>query len=303
MCQSDSDISITRDWIDDQMFERTKWAYRWFQCVSSLVARTLCRQPIQSKSNNNTDTTDGHSFSMEIIKWVFLLILIRSKMIYRWPKPWAMSFSNKVAHLPSRSTQTRRPMKVYWIMSATLHWCNGPSLSSTIWRAPFSKPWVRFSYVFILWFFLFLRVTQSDSHEHTELMSSWSGWSKKCVNWKWLSVGNDNPIECCTERLTDPSPRHRHPACMPLKVDVAAENYTVLPSCLNYVRSALGVNPDCKFGPAQQVSGIGIQSAAVVVWMLGANCGKNEWMYWICMRIRKSPHLESEYEIFDVRCS
>lgn len=43
---------------------------------------------------------------------------------------------------------------------------------------------------------------------------------------------------------------------MPLKVDVADEDYTTLPSCLNYVRSALGVNPDCKFGPAQQVSSI-----------------------------------------------
>lgn len=37
-------------------------------------------------------------------------------------------------------------------------------------------------------------------------------------------------------------------------VDVSADDYNRLPSCLNYVRSALNVNANCSFGPAQQVN-------------------------------------------------
>lgn len=37
-------------------------------------------------------------------------------------------------------------------------------------------------------------------------------------------------------------------------VQVSSEDYNRLPSCLNYVRSAIDVNPGCKFGPSQQVN-------------------------------------------------
>lgn len=67
-------------------------------------------------------------------------------------------------------------------------------------------------------------------------------------------AGNGNPIECCEDDSTNAPPRYRHPACAPLKIDVKEEDYNRLPSCLNYVRSALNVNPNCTFGPAQQVS-------------------------------------------------
>lgn len=69
-------------------------------------------------------------------------------------------------------------------------------------------------------------------------------------------AGNGNPIECCEDDSTNAPPRYRHPACAPLKIDVKEEDYTRLPSCLNYVRSALNVNPNCTFGPAQQVSSV-----------------------------------------------
>lgn len=48
--------------------------------------------------------------------------------------------------------------------------------------------------------------------------------------------------------------RCRHPACAPLMISISDEDYNRLPSCLNYVRSALDVNPGCKFGRAQQVN-------------------------------------------------
>lgn len=48
--------------------------------------------------------------------------------------------------------------------------------------------------------------------------------------------------------------RCRHPACAPLMIPISDEDYNRLPSCLNYVRSALDVNPECKFGQAQQVN-------------------------------------------------
>lgn len=73
--------------------------------------------------------------------------------------------------------------------------------------------------------------------------------SKICI----CIPGNGYPIECCTEDATNPAPRWRHPACAPLNVEVATEDYNRLPSCLNYVRSALGVEKDCKLGPAEQV--------------------------------------------------
>lgn len=68
-----------------------------------------------------------------------------------------------------------------------------------------------------------------------------------------LNEGNGNPIECCSDDATNPPPRYRHPACAPLLINVSEEDYNRLPSCLNYVRSALNVNPNCTFGPAQQV--------------------------------------------------
>lgn len=70
----------------------------------------------------------------------------------------------------------------------------------------------------------------------------------------FFASDSGNPIECCAEDATNAPPRYRHPACAPLKIDVNEEDYNRLPSCLNYVRSALNVNSNCKFGPAQQVS-------------------------------------------------
>ncbi|XP_031620899.1 peroxidase [Contarinia nasturtii] len=67
-------------------------------------------------------------------------------------------------------------------------------------------------------------------------------------------MSNGNPIECCQDDATNAPPRYRHPACSPLMVDVSGEDYNRLPSCLNYVRSALNVNEDCSFGPAQQIN-------------------------------------------------
>lgn len=61
--------------------------------------------------------------------------------------------------------------------------------------------------------------------------------------------GNNKPIECCSEDLSGAPPRYIHPACSPLKIDNSISRV----NCLNYVRSALGINGDCKFGAANQV--------------------------------------------------
>lgn len=66
--------------------------------------------------------------------------------------------------------------------------------------------------------------------------------------------GNGNPIECCEQTGTNAPPRYRHPACAPLMIDTDGEEFNRSPSCLNYVRSALNVNENCSFGPAQQVN-------------------------------------------------
>lgn len=60
---------------------------------------------------------------------------------------------------------------------------------------------------------------------------------------------NGVPIECCDVSFRDAAPRYRHPACAPLMVESKGSHI----SCLNYVRSALGLSDACNFGPAQQV--------------------------------------------------
>jgi peroxidase len=66
---------------------------------------------------------------------------------------------------------------------------------------------------------------------------------------------NGEPIECCSDVNLPVSPRHLHPACYPLQVTDQDSFYGQLGvTCLNYVRSALAVDSDCKLGPAQQLS-------------------------------------------------
>jgi peroxidase len=65
---------------------------------------------------------------------------------------------------------------------------------------------------------------------------------------------NGEPIECCTDSNMPVQPRHKHSACSPLQVTDNDSFYGKLGvTCLNYVRSALSVNPDCKLGSAEQV--------------------------------------------------
>lgn len=66
----------------------------------------------------------------------------------------------------------------------------------------------------------------------------------------YIYIDNGRPIDCCSSDLSNAPPRFLHPACAPLKVQSNGI------ACLNYVRSALGVSTDCKFGPAEQVKNI-----------------------------------------------
>lgn len=66
-------------------------------------------------------------------------------------------------------------------------------------------------------------------------------------------IDNHLPIECCAKDFRSAQPRHRHPACAPLLVETTAGRRADI-RCLSYVRSALGVDKDCRFGPAKQVS-------------------------------------------------
>lgn len=64
------------------------------------------------------------------------------------------------------------------------------------------------------------------------------------------TMSNDCPIECCERDMSDAPPRYTHPSCSPLKV---TGNFGRYITCLSYVRSAIGVHPNCHFGPANQV--------------------------------------------------
>ncbi|XP_017017711.1 salivary peroxidase/catechol oxidase [Drosophila kikkawai] len=65
------------------------------------------------------------------------------------------------------------------------------------------------------------------------------------------SMSTGAPIECCSRDQNNLQPRHRHPACAPILYQPSGK-YDV-PSCLNYVRSALAV-ADCNFGGAEQLN-------------------------------------------------
>ncbi|XP_017112083.1 peroxidase [Drosophila elegans] len=65
------------------------------------------------------------------------------------------------------------------------------------------------------------------------------------------SMSNGAPIECCNRDQNNLQPRHHHPACAPI-IHQPSGKYDV-PSCLNYVRSALAV-ADCNFGGAEQLN-------------------------------------------------
>lgn len=63
------------------------------------------------------------------------------------------------------------------------------------------------------------------------------------------------PIECCDKESASLQPRYIHDSCYPLKVPSDDPNYKKFyVTCLNYVRSALAVNEQCKFGSINQVS-------------------------------------------------
>uniref|UniRef100_A0A6B2E8B5 Putative chorion peroxidase n=1 Tax=Phlebotomus kandelakii TaxID=1109342 RepID=A0A6B2E8B5_9DIPT len=69
------------------------------------------------------------------------------------------------------------------------------------------------------------------------------------------SMGNGKSIECCSTTFNQAAPRYRHPACAPLVVSDSDAFYKELfVKCLNYVRSALAVDPECKLGAPNQLN-------------------------------------------------
>ena len=66
---------------------------------------------------------------------------------------------------------------------------------------------------------------------------------------------NNSPIECCDQDSVHIQPRYLHPSCHPIFVPSNDPFYgPIRVTCLNYVRSALAINEQCKFGGAEQVN-------------------------------------------------
>jgi peroxidase len=69
------------------------------------------------------------------------------------------------------------------------------------------------------------------------------------------SMSDESAIECCDKESANLQPRYVHESCYPLKIPNDDQNYKKFyVTCLNYVRSALAVNEQCKFGSINQVS-------------------------------------------------
>lgn len=104
------------------------------------------------------------------------------------------------------------------------------------------------------------------------------------------SMGNGKPIECCSSTFNQAAPRYRHPACAPLIVPDSDVFYRDLfVKCLNYVRSALAVDPNCKLGAPNQVSAIFL-SFWRTDWSRSAPNHCTEWLVWGAKETYKTSH-------------
>ncbi|CRL05203.1 CLUMA_CG017992, isoform A [Clunio marinus] len=69
------------------------------------------------------------------------------------------------------------------------------------------------------------------------------------------SMSNGASIECCDQESVSIQPRYLHPSCLPLVIPSDDSHYRQLRvTCLNYVRSALAVNDQCRFGSINQLN-------------------------------------------------
>ncbi|XP_059610115.1 peroxidase [Phlebotomus argentipes] len=92
--------------------------------------------------------------------------------------------------------------------------------------------------------------------QRSVMLSQWSQFLEQdLVKTVPRSMGNGRPIECCSTTFSQAAPRYRHPACAPLAVpDSDAFYRRFFVKCLNYVRSALAVDPQCKLGAPNQLN-------------------------------------------------
>lgn len=71
----------------------------------------------------------------------------------------------------------------------------------------------------------------------------------------FVAVHVDASVMCCEKEGMSLAPRHQHPLCLPVDVNVTDPSYSRHRiTCLQYVRSAPGPPTDCKFAPIDQLN-------------------------------------------------
>ena len=65
------------------------------------------------------------------------------------------------------------------------------------------------------------------------------------------------PVRCCNDYERNLSPRDTYDLCMEIVIPNSDRFFdTHIRRCMNYVRSAPAMRPDCTFGPREQVTSI-----------------------------------------------
>lgn len=78
------------------------------------------------------------------------------------------------------------------------------------------------------------------------------------INFYSYYVGDGQPVSCCAENgVASMPPAFTHYACMPIMLEPDDEFYRHFhQGCINFVRSKLSPNQQCRLGYGRQVSDI-----------------------------------------------
>lgn len=107
---------------------------------------------------------------------------------------------------------------------------------------------------------LFMQFGQWITHDVTQSASITNGkiiCTLRNIQTLWiiLFIADGEPVSCCSEDGSSVLPQHMlHYACQPIEIEPEDEYYSHFnQGCINFVRSALSVDNECKLGYGKQV--------------------------------------------------
>jgi len=102
-----------------------------------------------------------------------------------------------------------------------------------------------------------IRNTDARSPQYTLLLMQWGQFLDHDLTHTPISKGSDNSdVTCCAGGSVRP-PSQLHPECLPIEIPDTDDFYGALGQrCMEFVRSMPAMQPDCSFGPREQMNQI-----------------------------------------------